>query len=241
MIMNKSLATNFIALALIVMGYFLPVYSMIVMEVGFFAFSGSITNWLAVYMLFEKVPFLAGSGVIPNRFQEFKTAIRNLIMNEFFTEERLENTIEDLKSNLHIDISPLSKKVDHDKIFTGITKAVQESKFGTMISIFGGVQALEPLRIPLKNQTIQIVNNILSESEDEIKKLAQGFLKTTEIREKITSIINKRLDELTPEMIKEIVQKMIQEHLGWLVVWGGFFGGLIGLGMSLSKLYLQSK
>jgi hypothetical protein len=22
---------------------------------------------------------------------------------------------------------------------------------------------------------------------------------------------------------------MIKKHLGWLVVWGGFFGGLIGL------------
>jgi hypothetical protein len=25
---------------------------------------------------------------------------------------------------------------------------------------------------------------------------------------------------------------MIREHLGWLVVWGGFFGGLLGLLMS---------
>ncbi|MCX9561827.1 DUF445 domain-containing protein, partial [Vibrio cholerae] len=27
----------------------------------------------------------------------------------------------------------------------------------------------------------------------------------------------------------EIVQKMIKEHLGWLVIWGGVFGGVIGL------------
>jgi hypothetical protein len=25
---------------------------------------------------------------------------------------------------------------------------------------------------------------------------------------------------------------MIKEHLGWLVVWGGFFGGLLGLILS---------
>jgi len=29
-----------------------------------------------------------------------------------------------------------------------------------------------------------------------------------------------------------MVQKIIKEHLGWLVVWGGFFGGLIGLASS---------
>ncbi|MDW2334446.1 DUF445 domain-containing protein, partial [Vibrio sp. 1069] len=29
--------------------------------------------------------------------------------------------------------------------------------------------------------------------------------------------------------VKEMVQRMIKEHLGWLVVWGGVFGGLIGV------------
>ncbi|MCV6608172.1 MAG: DUF445 domain-containing protein, partial [Campylobacterales bacterium] len=46
--------------------------------------------------------------------------------------------------------------------------------------------------------------------------------------DKVGGIVNKRLDELTPKMVKEIVQKMIKEHLGWLVVWGAVFGGLIG-------------
>jgi len=29
-----------------------------------------------------------------------------------------------------------------------------------------------------------------------------------------------------------MVQDLIAQHLGWLVVWGGVFGGLIGLGSS---------
>ena len=38
-------------------------------------------------MLFEKVPGLYGSGVVPSRFEEFKEGIRSLIMTQFFTED----------------------------------------------------------------------------------------------------------------------------------------------------------
>ena len=50
----------------------------------------------------------------------------------------------------------------------------------------------------------------------------------SDIKEKVSSIIENRLAELTPQLVKEIVQEMIKKHLGWLVVWGGVFGGVIG-------------
>lgn len=55
----------------------------LVLSVGLFAFSGALTNWLAVHMLFEKVPGLYGSGVIPARFEQFKQAIADLMMEQF--------------------------------------------------------------------------------------------------------------------------------------------------------------
>ncbi|MCE3054327.1 DUF445 domain-containing protein, partial [Vibrio cholerae] len=66
--MNKSLITNLVALALMGVGYFLP--NNYAFYAGLFAFSGAITNWLAIHMLFEKVPGLYGSGVIPARFED---------------------------------------------------------------------------------------------------------------------------------------------------------------------------
>jgi uncharacterized membrane protein YheB (UPF0754 family) len=69
------------------------------------------------------------------------------------------------------------------------------------------------------------------------KKSLQDTLNNGDISEdlttKIDDVVKQRLDELNPTMVKEIVQKMIKEHLGWLVVWGGVFGGLIGLISSL--------
>jgi uncharacterized membrane protein YheB (UPF0754 family) len=55
------------------------------------------------------------------------------------------------------------------------------------------------------------------------------------MQEKVSNIIEKRLNELTPQLVKEIIQTMIKEHLGWLVVWGGIFGGLIGLTAALTN------
>ena len=34
--------------------------------------------------------------------------------------------------------------------------------------------------------------------------------------------------------VKDIVQQMIRKHLGWLVVWGCAFGGLIGLSVTVA-------
>ena len=82
--MNKSLATNLIAIGVIGAGYVSPVYSDHLLAVGLFATSGALTNYLAVHMLFEKVPLLYGSGVVPSRFEDFKTGIHALIMNQFF-------------------------------------------------------------------------------------------------------------------------------------------------------------
>jgi len=74
--MNKSFITNSIAIILIVVGHFMA--SSLIFTIGLFAFSGAITNWLAIHMLFEKVPGLYGSGVIPARFEDFKNAICNM-------------------------------------------------------------------------------------------------------------------------------------------------------------------
>ena len=91
--MNKSLMTNIFAVTLFVFGLVLS--NPILLSMGLFAVSGAITNWLAIHMLFEKIPGLYGSGVIPARFEEFKHSIQTLMMNEFFTDENIARFIKD--------------------------------------------------------------------------------------------------------------------------------------------------
>ena len=204
-------------------------YASLLLFTGLFALSGAITNQLAIHMLFEKIPFLYGSGVIPSRFEAFKEAIKNLMMQEFFTRDQLETFF--ASEEKKINLEPIIQETNFSPAFDALSKTVMESSFGGMLGMFGGESALDALREPfsqkMKSAVIKIVNS------DAFNATLQDHLQSSSLNEdmlgSIESVIDARLDELTPQMVKEIVQKLIKEHLSWLVVWGGVFGGLIGL------------
>ena len=238
-ILNKSFLTNLIAVLIIVAGYLCPIEPDLMKSIGFFALSGAVTNWLAIHMLFEKVPFLYGSGVIPNRFDEFKLAIKDLMMTQFFTQENVEQFIEaEEEQGSHVlNIDPLMNAIDYDKIYEGLVTAIMGSSFGSMLQMMGGEQALVPLREPFIEKMKTTLREMV-ESERFKGVLKQGLDSHKigqDIVSKIETIIVKRLNELTPQLVKEIIQKIIKIHLGWLVVWGGIFGGVLGAVFSFAK------
>ena len=230
--LNKSLVTNLLSVGIIVCGYLFPWYQSQVLNVGYFALSGSVTNWLAIHMLFEKVPGFYGSGVIPNKFEEFKRGIYQLIMNQFFTKENVESFFSsgmDLDRN--IDVDPIVKVMNLDRLYGHLVDAIKQSAFGPMLEMMGGEKALLPMKEPVLNKIKSFVEEILQNPEF-IRSISQIFSELSTADEtilKVGNIVEKRLEDLTPNMVKEIIQEMIREHLGWLVVWGGVFGGLIGL------------
>lgn len=226
---NKSLATNGVASLLIGSSYIIEPFSQPLLFSGLFALSGAVTNQLAIHMLFEKVPFLYGSGVILERFESFKNAIKELMMKEFFTKEQLEDFFS--KEEQKINLEPIIEQTDFSPAFDALSKTVMESQFGGMLGMFGGESALEGLREPfsqkMKTAVISIVN---SEAFNQtLQNNLQNSTLSDDMISSIEKVINTRLDTLTPQMVKEMVQNLIKEHLGWLVVWGGVFGGLIGL------------
>ena len=235
---NKSFLTNFIALVIIVTGYACPVRQELIKAIGFFALSGAITNWLAIYMLFEKVPLLYGSGVIPNRFEEFKDSIKQLMMQQFFTVNNIEQFIEteEQEGSKVLNLEPLLNAVDYDKVYEGLVSSIMGSSFGGMLLMMGGEEALAPLKAPFTEKMKTVLTEMV-ESERFKAALHQG-LNAHKIGEdivgKIETVIDKRLSQLTPQLVKEMVQTIIREHLGWLVVWGGIFGGLLGAAFSFA-------
>jgi uncharacterized membrane protein YheB (UPF0754 family) len=232
--MNKSLVTNIVAAVVLVLGISLGKTELaaILTMVGLFALSGALTNWLAVFMLFERVPFLYGSGVIPAHFEEFKSGIRNLMMKQFFTAENVDRFLSTGSlSPAALNLAPVIEKVDLNPTYDGLVKVIMNSSFGGMLGMFGGEEALAPLREPfIKHMKTSITD--LTQDEKFIE-LLKNEIESPDLMDdmlaKIEQIIEQRLNELTPQLVKEIIQEMIRKHLGWLVVWGGVFGGLIGL------------
>ena len=223
--MSKSLVTNVLAAAVALLGLVIPDHGEIVTMTGLFALSGGVTNWLAVHMLFEKIPGLYGSGVIPARFEDFKGGIRHLIMSEVFTREHIERFLQSSAP----PADSIAAKVDFDRVFEGLAEAIEGSSMGSMLAMVGGRKALEPLREPVKQKMDEILADIMANATTDNDGLVDS------LSEQIGHIINQRLAELTPQHVKTIVEDMIRQHLGWLVVWGGVFGGLIGFIVALAQ------
>ena len=229
--MNKSDITNIITVLIMAFGY--SNGNELIYMVGLFALSGAVTNSLAIHMLFEKVPFLYGSGVIESKFSQFKISIHNLLMNQFFTREHLTRFFQEEMSSAKktIDFEKILNKTDFSPAYESLKESVMQSSFGGMLGMFGGEAALEPLREPFTKKLQASIISITA--SDAFQEVVNEALKSedlsADVYEKLSRIVNLRLEELTPKMVKEIIQEMIKEHLGWLVIWGAVFGGVIGL------------
>ena len=233
--MNKSLLTNAIATSLILAGTVVEgEFKNTLLTTGQFALAGGVTNWLAIHMLFEKVPGLYGSGVISARFEEFKSGLYTLVMDEFFNQTTLDRFFSQImtENEQHLlDFSETIDKTDLSPAFEGLIAAIMDSSLGNMLLMVGGEAAIRPLKDPFTLKMKVALKEIAHSPsfQETVKVKLSGSSDSQVIFSHVEKIVTTRLEELTPQMVKQIIQTMIREHLGWLVVWGGVFGGLIGL------------
>jgi len=231
---KKSLITNLISIFLIITGHFSPYYGETIKMVGLFAFSGAITNWLAIYMLFERVPFLYGSGIIPLQFAVFKASIKKIMMEQFFHEKNIreffsaENTLREAKSVVANSIEVFN----YENLYEGLISEMLNTSLGKTISLFGGADILKPLKEPCMKKFKTMFHEIV---EVEIWPKLMNDQFSEKMKDKIEEMIDSQLQALTPQQVKMLVKEMINKYLGWVVVWGGFFGGFIGLLASLGS------
>gem|GEM_PF-49091 len=262
---NKGTLSNLASGTLLLTGLLLAATetaiaaSDVILSIGLFAFSGGITNALAVKMLFDRIPGLAGSGVIQSRFTEIREEIKRLILDQFFTEENLhqflrEKTAEvDLLSYLKGEDGGnpavtfvetqwdqlTSPEVLDPLLDEEVEKIFESSALGGLLSLVGKDTILDIVRTfvesftgSLKKKVLETARNF-SANPSTLKLDIERLV--ADIRREVDSLLERRLEDLSPQDVKHIIEDVIRKHLGWLVVWGNVFGGLIGLGAYLLR------
>lgn len=230
--MDKGWSTNIIAFGFVGGSYLLQgEVANAIRSAGLFALSGAVTNQLAIHMLFEKVPFLYGSGIILDRFESIREALKTLIMEQFFSTEKIEAFVQSQERT--INLAPIIEQTDFTPAYDALVLSVMESPLGGMLGMFGGEALISKLKEPFITK-IRLSTIEISQSDSFIRALnAHMHEGSGTLTQTIGEIVELRLAELTPLMVKEMLHGLMKEHLGWLVVWGGVFGAAIGLVSSL--------
>ena len=228
---HKGNVSNLISFSLLVGGWAATEKGLVagpwILAVGLFGFAGGITNWLAVKMLFDRVPLLYGSGVIPNRFEEIRAKIKELIMVHFFDEDHLKRNMEEgfgLLPEAHEVEFKLLELLQSDEVDQIIEKKLEEitSSVGAMIKLVGVDLVKSLVKDFLSGMAVELTLRLM----EELKKMGPDM---AAVRTKVDQLLTAKRKELTPPVVKGMMEDVMRKHLGWLVVWGNVFGGAIGL------------
>lgn len=208
-------------------------------NIGLFALAGGLTNWLAIHMLFEKVPLMYGSGVIALRFEQIKESLARMVMQQFFNSDHVSRFLQEEMQSIQFEPESLQELIDYNKIFDGLLKSLGEGN--PMMAM--AMPFLNGSRAKIIASMQQTVTSELSNPEfrEKIsKKLQQSFLREEEskLQYQVQVLIEQRVAELSPQLVKQMVSDMIEEQLAWLVIWGALMGALMGLVSSFLYLAL---
>ena len=205
---------------------------------GLFGFAGGITNWLAVKMLFDTVSCgpvsLIGSGVIPHHFKEIRSSVKSMCLSMFFDEAKMKAYLGG-KSDSIMEAVDLPKVIagvmsgpDVDEKITTSLTALSAKPEGAMIEMIapmmGGIPGLVAQLKPMLTAFAADMGSMMATNMD----LAE-MVPVAKIRAEVETFMDEGLLLLTPDLVKTMMENIIREHLGWLVVWGNVFGGLIGV------------
>ncbi|MEM7232458.1 MAG: hypothetical protein AAF517_09805, partial [Planctomycetota bacterium] len=259
-VVDKGTFSNLASAGTLVTSYFLPESEArsVLLSAGMFAFSGGVTNSLAVKMLFDRVPGLIGSGVIQNRFKEIRQEIKDLILTQFFSEGDLRQFLEANKDSLDLsryvktdgDNNPVRQFVEQNwerfasaetlkPVISNQVDKLFQSPVGSLLQMVG--------RGSLENLAEGFVTSFAEEMKGRVLEASENIdvsgsaieldvdQVVNDLRVKVDDLLEQRLAKLEPSDVKQMMEDVIRNHLGWLVVWGNVFGGLLGIGAYFVK------
>lgn len=57
----------------------------------------------------------------------------------------------------------------------------------------------------------------------------KGPVSIKKLRIEIECLLTTKLEEISADTVKNLLERVIRDHLGWIIVWGNIFGGVVGI------------
>ena len=261
-VMDKGTLSNALSACSILVGIILPGsdFRTGILCAGACAFCAGITNSLAAKMLFDRVPGLFGSGVIPARFSDVRSKIVDLIMAHFFAPAHLRRFLSDRRADFdwrrYLKDGPSDPLVQAVKdrwrqlsdpqtigpIIDGQLEKLMDSSIGGMLLMVGMDNVKPAVNTFVMNLVASLEEKVVelaSKVGDSGPRIALDEEKlVADLEREVRALVKARLDELSPATVRDLLQDWIGPDLGWVVVWGNVLGGLLGLALFCAGKWL---
>lgn len=204
---------------------------------GLFGFSGGMTNWLAIRMMFDKVPFLIGSGILLKHFIEIRENVKKTTMDTYFDAGHITSYVQQ-KTEMILSALQLEESI-RDIIRSPEVQQLIEEKIDDMYETPEGmVLGMMVNKSKMKTSIMPSIENIGGDIVPLVSQMIRSSEHLTEdnLREKIDEMITSKLVEMEPGLVIGVVKDMVETELGWVIIWGNIFGGLLGIILEIATL-----
>lgn len=208
---------------------------------GLFGFTGGVTNWLGIKLIFNRIPGVFFSGAITKHFAVAKKLMANFILESFFSPLQVKKYINEkardylTAENIDSQLEKLLNSASAETMINEQLDILMGTPEGLRLRMLGITKAkLKPLVKPhLTNLKTSIVPLLLSSVE------SVELLNADNLKEQIVDLILTRTHELSAQQVKHIVKDAVYRHLSWIVFWGSVLGAIVGCLAELASVLIK--
>lgn len=208
---------------------------------GLFGFTGGVTNWLGIKLIFNRIPGVFFSGAITKQFAVAKKLMAHFVLESFFNPLQMKRYLNDKTQNYltaeNIDnqLEELVNSASAETIINEQLDVFMGTPEGLRLHMLGMTKAkLKPLVKPhLMSVKTSIVPLLLSSAE------SVELLNADHLREQIVDLILTRTHELSAQQVQHLVKDAVYRHLSWIVLWGSVLGAIVGCLAELASVFVK--
>jgi uncharacterized membrane protein YheB (UPF0754 family) len=179
------------------------------------AFTGWITNWIAVKMLFHpkrpiKILFIEIQGVFPKRQQKMAESLGEIVARELFSFEDIKEKMFSEKNLAEIN-QFLGQKID-DFLRNKLKKTIP------MISIFMSQSLIDKIK-----------NSLIAEFDTSFPQILETYAHNLENDIDVRKIVYDKVIQFSSDKLETLLYAIMSKEFFFIEIIGGVLGFIIGI------------